>query len=484
MARSVAGLLSVNGILELATPLSVGGAEPGELDMPLAVDGGGRFYVPGTSLAGPARHWLLRHYNDPDLVKAVFGYQDGESGHASWLVFESASVEGVRSERRDGIKIDPEWGTAARGFKFEREVLPRGSKLNFSLELWLPQNGDPFPSDAGRALLFRLLLALAEGEIAVGAAKTRGLGRLLLRDVKIWAYDFSKRRDLISWLREERSEERLLCHPLTAASKPAATGCRLVARAQWEARHRLTVQSASGGRSVDMLPYMLPLTGRTEDGFIHAVLPGSSIKGVLRAHAFKILRGLACGKTAQSICDRVFGCSQRAGRLSVPDIYQSDSPLQEKQYEDEEFSSWGERSEHLAIDRFTGAPLKGALFGTLTPPPNGWEALELCLELPTELDPAEPTEDLEDVALLLLLLRDLAQGQIAVGFGSRRGFGDLKVSHIVARCRGLAGLGELALDESGDFVGLSDDVRVALEASWTNLFNSKEHEDMGGTSSD
>ena len=68
MAREIRERLVVRGALEALTPLHVGGiGSDADSDLPLARNGRGLFYVPGTSLAGPLRSWC----------EAAFGEKDG-----------------------------------------------------------------------------------------------------------------------------------------------------------------------------------------------------------------------------------------------------------------------------------------------------------------------------------------------------------------------------------------------------------------------
>ena len=74
MGRLIAKRYVVKGRLVAITPIHVGGAF-GELvtDMPLARDGAGRCYIPGTSLAGPIRRWWSRRRSDSGLFEKYRG---------------------------------------------------------------------------------------------------------------------------------------------------------------------------------------------------------------------------------------------------------------------------------------------------------------------------------------------------------------------------------------------------------------------------
>ncbi|HKV37962.1 MAG TPA: RAMP superfamily CRISPR-associated protein, partial [Blastocatellia bacterium] len=60
MARRVDSRLRIRCTLVARTPLHVGGMGADvDTDLALAVNGAGDFYVPGTSLSGALRGWLM-----------------------------------------------------------------------------------------------------------------------------------------------------------------------------------------------------------------------------------------------------------------------------------------------------------------------------------------------------------------------------------------------------------------------------------------
>ena len=119
MARELVARLRINATLRAETPLHVGGhSDRLDLDLPLAVNGQGRFYVPGTSLAGVLRAWMARHFDAATVDMAeLWGHQEGEQGAASRVLVEDAPVTlpgGLPEELWDGVGIDRQWGSAAR----------------------------------------------------------------------------------------------------------------------------------------------------------------------------------------------------------------------------------------------------------------------------------------------------------------------------------------------------------------------------------
>lgn len=109
-----------------------------------------------------------RAYADSCLICRLFG----STWYAGRLATEDAYAEGrpPRPEQRDGVGIDRFTGGAAHGVKFDLEVVGEGTFATHihmrNFELW--QLG----------LLGFVLADLADGLIRIGAAKSRGLGRV------------------------------------------------------------------------------------------------------------------------------------------------------------------------------------------------------------------------------------------------------------------------------------------------------------------
>jgi len=317
MARELSGRIVVEGVLEALDPVHVGcGRESFETDMALAEDGLGRLYAPGSSLAGPLRHWCQRAFGDDETDRA-WGFQKVDQGNASHLIVDDALIIGADgrevfagnvdfTEVRDGVGIDREWGAAAHHIKFDRAVLQRGTRFRFCLTLELPK--EPDAAANSRLMLGHLVEALQDGEIRLGAAKTRGLGRVrLVGDARsesatddrrpengplpprIVEQEWSRQGvlDRLRGAEPERSVEEL------KASSPRmefAPSPRLLVSVHWNAAGPVMVKAGVDGLRVDTVPLLGGLTG----GLQTPVIPGSSLKGILRGQAERIVRTV-CG---------------------------------------------------------------------------------------------------------------------------------------------------------------------------------------------
>ncbi len=329
MARPIRTRWRIEGTLLAESPLHVGAAaEAIETDLPLAVDGAGAFYVPGTSLAGALRDWQRAAFDGVDAfdIEQLWGYapkrgDDPADGIASLVLVEDAKVRSeLPFEIRDGVGIDRVEGRAADGIKYDRQVLPMGTELDFKMAVELPYLPGAWerrlkcqidkapgarktsleaklqslqralhrtPGDVARieAAFAHLVSALERGEVRLGGAKTRGAGRVRLKDCRLFKDDLNTRDGILALLAERSAPQ----NGLAALTMNNPQGFdphvrpRLDIAIDWQPIGPVMVKADAEGVLVDMLP----LVGATNGG-VAPVIPGSSVKGALRSQAERI----------------------------------------------------------------------------------------------------------------------------------------------------------------------------------------------------
>jgi CRISPR/Cas system CSM-associated protein Csm3 (group 7 of RAMP superfamily) len=156
----------------------------------------------------------------------------------------------------------------------------------------------------------------------------------------------------------------------------------------------------------------------------HAVLPTASIKGALRSRAERILATLtgdetpfdhapgrgraglddpaAVMMTAGLPTERLFGAASWRAALAI-EPFEPVAP-----------QAAATTQELVAIDRFTGGASGSAKYDI-----DAFDRPTFKGRLRLNLDRSQP----EDVGLLVLLLRDLAEGDVTFGYGATKGFG-------------------------------------------------------------
>lgn len=476
MARETSQVLILEGELEALGPVHVGGADSGhESDMALAVDGLGRPYLPGTSLAGALRAWEGVGVDAEDSRWGCSKASD--RGAASRILIDDAPLLSPAAvELWHGVGIDRISGTAADGIKFDRQVLPAGARFRFRLQLDVPS---PEELPEQRAWIARLRDALAHGEIAIGAGRTRGLGRFRLEVTAEREQDWTCIDGLLTTL--ERGGEDATGRWIAAGGSPSRSAT-IGIRVHWRPTGPVMSKSALDGSAVDGLPFTSARGGSAADPDRAVVLPGSSIKGALRSHAERIVRsvlGLApvrlddgrsrhLDQTQVPLVAQLFGAARppRRGRsaprtgtgargwLRVASCYSRlVLPGSEWDRLAERADAWSEtgwnrngpkrlyRADHVAIDRWTGGAADGLLYSAVEPATSvEWDPIELRLDPPPGCDPRAA------LALLWLLLRDLAAARIPLGFGANRGYGAIAVNRIRLDGLDLIGLEPGSLD--------------------------------------
>ncbi|EDZ92539.1 protein of unknown function DUF324, partial [Limnospira maxima CS-328] len=279
MAREIKTRWKISGTLIAKTPIHVGGVGgDADTDLALAVNGRGNYYIPGTSLAGAFRGWMDSLLGDENKgqIKDIWGDHESDQHGASFIIIDDAEITGNKTiEIREGVGINRQTGTAADRFKYSRAILPKGVKvpLNITFD---SQNGEP-PAE-----LWQLLQAIERGDIRIGAAKTRGLGRVQLHNPKIEKQSLNNAEGLFDALINGGKTQNWTNikdkHEYKAPEN-------LSVEIAWKPRDPVMVKAEGDGIAIDMLP----LVSQVDSG-VRFVIPGSSIKGVLRAHAERIVR--------------------------------------------------------------------------------------------------------------------------------------------------------------------------------------------------
>ena len=474
MARQIETRWKISTTLTALTPLHVGGiGNDVDTDLALAVNGRGNYYLPGTSLAGALRDWMAHSIREVQ-IKDYWGDHESEDRGASFILVEDAEItlkKGQRIEIREGVGIDRHTGAAAERFKYNRAILPKGVSVPLKITLDCQASHDP-------ASLWQVLQALEQGDIRIGAAKTRGLGKVQLTEVKIQRQNLNDAVGIFEALLEGGHLQDW--DELKRATPYAPPAC-LNFTIDWKPRDPVMVKAEGDGLAVDILP----LVSQVDSG-VRFVIPGSSIKGVLRAHAERIVRTVcdleinsetkfnqqlqvplveilfgSAEKNQPQLRDSKDGSSKNGsqgniGALAVDDCYATlemtasnwaaveDTPKATNdtftQFEKTLATALGSKGQpfktlqpamHVAIDRWTGGAADSMLYSVLEPIGVPWEPIclslnadRLCKYHIQELKPA--------ISLLLLVLRDFGNRKIPIGYGTNRGMGTVEVTEMTA----------------------------------------------------
>lgn len=394
----------------------------------VCLDARGRPYLPGSTLRGFLRAIADRH--DKNLARDLFGFaakDDGKSGRIRlydaflrtvpvtaptlpyWVSQSSTAI-------RHGIAMDPITGTVADHKLFRHEYVPAGSEFDFELE------ADKVSESDLASLLGLLAHWDGEATAAIGKGKTKGQGRLKWELERLEVLDHARYRE---WLGSDKPLQDFfvpISSPESAAFAKPAT---------WELRFRLIPTAPllvnepgyvqKKNKRDDPLPDLE--YSRLPDG--RPIVPAASLRGLLRGRARRILATIAAPhnssdkeaekkvwEAVESIVNELFGSTIRRSPIVIDDTVATVPGEEHRQY-------------FNAVDRFTGGVADGKLYSARA---------VLCdsLEGAIYFEPKRmeqyriPHEDWWR-GLLLLVLRDAIEGDLAIGWGKARGYGAFKV---------------------------------------------------------
>ena len=534
--------LVVSGKLIFETSFHVGSGFPSMIsDAVVERDKKGNPYIPGSTLAGALRatseDFACLVCKEPDrTIRSLFGSgirsaSDDAEFIASRLTVRDAGLLGELpdvTEIRDHVGIDRTTGAAREGIKFDKEVVPSSC---YGLELEIEA-----PDEESIKLLLSALDFWSNFGVSFGASTTTGMGRAKLESVALFIVERGDKDSLKKFL----TDDPTIAHPYA--------GLREIKRDEINDLLKTPPRTTRYPSEPDyFLPQQLKLfiglyldepvlvksgvpeipavaadgtEQRTSDAeFIKCIfvdgdnaselryLPGSSIKGVLRTRAEKIIRTLNYSHAVngdEAYEDRIASCAAthayddncrlrtcfgsesrqaEAVRLSPYQVYEGSCPVCRlfgnpmmkgriscsDSFPGSEDDLTGKLFDNVAIDRFQGGAADQKKFDSRPLEPGESKAfiVNLRIERP----------ELWMFGLLAQLLKDLVTGDIRIGYGSRRGFGkvrgdieqvELSVVENSQLHRGLKSFGIEAITPDGGYGPLKS---FAMD-DWIELFKS------------
>jgi CRISPR/Cas system CSM-associated protein Csm3 (group 7 of RAMP superfamily) len=424
--RSLSARWVVCGDLVLEAACHLGNGDVGDrIDLPLVRDlVEGRPLLTGTSLAGGLRSHVYDRLigfgvreqeedQEPDHARAsrLFGGRrgDDEGSQSPLIVFDSLA-DATPAEVRDGVALNSARGTAEEHLKFDFELIPAGTRFPLRLELLVSQ-ADHEANDL--ALLALALTGLQNGDIPLGARRSRGLGACRASNWRVKRFDLSARAGWLAWLASDHLDPLRGLSPLAdiaqALRPPEGSQGRMLDDRRDQVRIEVALQVRGG-----LLVRSPGLEASAADaGHLHSggqpILPGTSLAGALRARALRIASLVRAAQgDAERWIEGLFGPRLPKDRKLRFRPCASRLRTSERRVIDGQSL----RAARIRVDRFTSGVVDGGLFDE-EPSYRGRVELTLVVRRPRS----------GELGLLLLVLKDLLTGDLPLGGSSSVGRG-------------------------------------------------------------
>lgn len=373
---------------QCSSPLRTGNAD-GEIAAVLLTNDGTPF-IQGSSIAGALRDFLKQSFpKQKDIVDEMCGI---ESVGSELIVSDGLFEKGTESAVRPRLRIDPGTGSAADGGKFNVAHVAPQSKFHFHIILTARDRENSF--ELKTEMLEKALAAMNAGTVRLGAQQSNGFGEVRL-SAKKRKFDMRKEEDRRAWLENAEGQ------PFELAAFSDGRYIRFTLCGHTDGmlvRSEETRVENSAEKRAEVTTFL------KENG--KAVIPGSSIKGAVRAQAVRIAPHI--GLSDADII-RLFGCADvdgdrnggQPGRLRFHDAYFADGMHEKK-------------CTRIRINRFTGGVMDKALFSEDV----------TCGKMVVSVD--VPEDEVQGCRLVAFVLRDLGLGLLPLGSGAGIGRGILK----------------------------------------------------------
>lgn len=358
-------------IIEANSPIAIGSGEKDIIsDSLVTKDINGLPYIPGTALAGIARSLC-----PSDVASKIFGEKESAG---SEIIFSEAKLIGKNGNAIDGlvqtddnylsifdtlpirqhVSID-DCGTAADTGKFDEQIVFKGTRFCFETEMISDGNNlDTF---------FKILESFHSPSFRIGSGTRNGFGEIKVVQCIYKDIDLTNKDDLDFYLDK------------TSDLSESWNGKQFLPKESNRSQYELKLHpvdfflfgSGFGDNDADNTPVQEQVIRWNNSGDPEIVyeylIPGTSIKGAVRhrtIYHYNKLTGhfadMACNndiiENIETVVRCLFGYEGGKNEEAIPgNIFVSDIYLSSERICTMVFP-------HVRIDRFTSAPIDGALF--------------------------------------------------------------------------------------------------------------------------
>lgn len=401
----------------------------------------GKAYIPGSSIAGAFRDFYEKNIDKSSNEDNNILFGGKKSGMSSTVFYDAYFSDASNKEAevmssRPGLKIDRDRligktfsGIKKSGSKFKRQFLNEGTSFEFTFELSNYTGSIEF--EKMKQDFEELLKAFSHGEIPLGSNKMIGYGRFKGKEILKEITNFKNMKDILSYLLKENGQKIDITKNITEESY-------ISPKVQFKVKAKTVTPILIKDEIVRLSGEPDAINIKNAAG--KEIIPGSSLKGALRTRAEKISKTFP--QVTEETISNIFGIESKDGEghisrfncfdvkfknvnKNVSESINQDINISKNQDINKSVNKNISRNKgiynKIKIDYFSGGVVQGSL--------TNEETIMGDLELICTLDKSNFEESKgykKEVALLLLVLRDLCIGNLSVGSGYAVGRGFIK----------------------------------------------------------
>ena len=372
----------------LSGHMHIGGEEEERFSM--AVDGDGDYIIPAGTIAGVLRHGP--EGGETSCAK-LFGDQDAESR----LWFYDAMLQETKVEKRMGVCIDHEMGTVVPKKLYSRFYIGDGAKARLRIQGFAASERE---KEEILEAVQEAASGIHGGVITFGSKRSTGGGTFKVTEAKYSILDLQNVEELNQYLTGVENCFASCKSKLEFSDKYSTKGTLFTLTANVPSG--ILVASGEKSETSDKVNLTRQIQGKDVP-----IVPGTTMKGMLRAHAEKVCKELGIDDT---ILTDLFGGEKEkkhyAGCLKTED---ADFHRPQKLVYN-----------RIQIDRWLGGTIQSKKMNAEL---VGNDTLVFRIWL-SELPETARTNLAK--ALVFLALRDLGTGLVSIGSGDAIGWGRLE----------------------------------------------------------
>jgi CRISPR/Cas system CSM-associated protein Csm3 (group 7 of RAMP superfamily) len=410
------------GEIQTLSPLHIGSGDDERSDMDILLDRDNKPFIPATSFIGVLRQMILPESNDFWGFVIKKNNTDKRQGrqinarqsrvHCSDLICaKDAKFEIVI---RDGICINHTTGIVEKEGKFTYEVLSPGARFTLKMAFDVTSAESQFTKQMIATIVDVLKNHTIQKDgtcrksMQLGAKTNNGLGKFRLKEHKLYRFDFIQKPHVFRWITQTYHKDQRV-NVVDLGQTLSVKTIPFIIKAHFHLKHSIII------RSYSVAPEMPDATHlKSGDDW---VLSGSSIKGAIRSRAERILNTL---NVSAITINHLFGFVPKRDDAKKGQIKAKKGCVQVSETILPKFVS--ELQTRIKIDRLTGGTIDTALFDTM-PVFSDMTDKEVIITiyLTDKIDQWKAC-----AGLLLLVLKDLWTGDLAIGGEKNIGRGTLK----------------------------------------------------------